>query len=200
MHPEIQDAVNHLLAALRDLRQLTDRRFTLDGFALGDLGETVASLWYGVKLHPTQSHKGQDGTARDGRSVEVKITQGNAVALAAHDHVPDHLLVFHLDIETGKVKTVYNGPAAPAWEKAGKPNSRRQRRLSFAALRKIPVVESERLPRVDTVTARPSEPVPTPPPPSASPPPRSPGPRHIPGTFSPGPWPPPPSSLSRRRS
>lgn len=74
---KIQDAVDRLLKALRDLRQLTGRRFTLDGFALGDLGETVASLWYGVELHPTQSHKGQDGTAPDGRSVEVKITQGN---------------------------------------------------------------------------------------------------------------------------
>ena len=46
MNPEIQDALDRLLAALRDLRDLTDRRFTLDGFALGDLGETVASLWY----------------------------------------------------------------------------------------------------------------------------------------------------------
>lgn len=152
MSPVIQDALDRLLAALRDLRSLTDRRFTLDGFALGDLGETVASLWYGVDLHATQSHKGQDGTAPDGRSVEVKITQGKAVALAAHDRVPDHLLVFHLATDTGTVETIYNGPAAPAWARAGKPNGRGQRRLSFAALREIKVEEEQSLPKVDNVT------------------------------------------------
>ena len=151
MNPEIQDALDRLLAALRDLRNLTDRRFTLDGFALGDLGETVGSLWYGIELHKAQSHKGQDGTAPDGRSIEVKITQRNAVALAAHDHVPDHLLVFHLDPEKGTVQTIYNGPAAPAWERAGKPNGRGQRRLSFAALREIDVADEEKLSRVDAM-------------------------------------------------
>ena len=83
----------------------------------------------------------------------MKITQGHAVAIAAHDHVPDHLLVFHLDTATGTVKTIYNGSAAPAWDSAGNPNGRRQRRLSFASLREIEVTDEQKLPELEQATA-----------------------------------------------
>lgn len=55
--------------------------------------------------------------------------------------------------ETGTVESIYNGLAAPAWDRAGKPNGRGQRRLSFAALRKIPVTDDHKLSRRDTVVA-----------------------------------------------
>ncbi len=154
MEDQLQDALHRLLDALRDLRHLTGRRFTLDGFALGDLGEVVARTRYGVRLHQCQNEKGCDALApNDDRRVEVKITQGKSVAIAAHDTVPDHLLVFRLDVDKCEVETVYNGPAAPAWAKAGRPNGRGQRRLSLAALEKIEVPEDQKLPQVDAVPA-----------------------------------------------
>ena len=146
----VAEPLRRLLQALKDLRGLTGRRFTLDGVALGDLGEAMAAAQYGVRLLPTQSQKGYDGLApNDERHVEVKITQGKAVAIAAHGRIPDHLLVFHLDPKTGEIRTVYNGPAKPAWKLAGTDNGRGQRRLSLAALRGITVPRDQQLPEVE---------------------------------------------------
>ena len=116
---EITVPLGRLLRALKDLRGATGRRFTLDGVALGDLGEAVAAWRYGVNLHSSQSTKGSDGVAprKSRRSVEVKITQREEVAIASHSDRPDHLLVFHLDRESGAVDEVYNGPARPAWKR-----------------------------------------------------------------------------------
>src|SRR2546427_9641234 len=82
---DIAEPLGRLLQALKDLRAATGRRFTLDGVALGDLGEVVAERLYGVHLHASHSTKGSDGIApEEVRRVEVKITQKKAVSLAAH--------------------------------------------------------------------------------------------------------------------
>lgn len=152
MEAQLQAALHRLLEALRDLRHLTGPRFTLDGSALGELGEVVARTRYGIRLHDCQNEKGCDALVpNDDRCVEVKITQDKSVAISAHEAVPDHLLVFRLDEEKCEVKTVYNGPSEPAWIRAGKKNGRGQRRLSLAALRKIEVVEEQRLLQVEAV-------------------------------------------------
>lgn len=153
----VTDALQRLLRALKDLRTLTGRRFTLDGWALGDLGEATAAARYGVRLRRSQNQKGYDGLApRDRRRVEVKTTQGRAVALASGGTVPDHLLVFHLNTETGEIRTVYNGPARPAWKRAGKPNGRGQQRLSLATLRRISVPRDEQLPLLRETLRKPA--------------------------------------------
>ena len=79
------------------------RHFTPDGHLVGSLGEALAKHFYGLELAPA-STQGYDGT-RDGKKVEVKTTQGAAVALSSG---PEHLLVFRL-LPDGSFEEHYNG-------------------------------------------------------------------------------------------
>lgn len=49
-------------------------KFTLDGNLVGDIGEALSVIFFGIKLVNTASFPGIDGFAPDGRSVQVKAT------------------------------------------------------------------------------------------------------------------------------
>jgi hypothetical protein len=108
------------------------RKFTLDGHLVGSIGEVIAAYMFDLNLLPGSS-KGHDATARDGRNVEVKFTQGASVAIR---HEPDHLIVLHRG-KGRNVSVVFNGPGKSAWEQAGKKQSNGQRPISLAKLREI---------------------------------------------------------------
>lgn len=109
------------------------RHFTPDGHLVGSIGEALASHYYGVLLS-TASNQGFDGT-RDGKKVEVKATQGAAVALSS---CPEHLLVFKL-LPTGAFEERYNGPGAPVWEALAKrkPTKNGQQQVRLSMLRSL---------------------------------------------------------------
>ena len=69
------------------------RHFTLDGHLVGSIGEVYAAERYGIKLL-TSSAPTHDGTAPDGRLVQIKATQRNSIAL--NDN-PDFLIVLRID-------------------------------------------------------------------------------------------------------
>lgn len=143
---------------LRTLWQVVDdlqdlfpkRKFTLDGHLLGSIGECLAADSYDLDLAPasTRSH---DATAPDGRTVEIKLTQGNgSINLSATPKpIPDTLLVFRL-VRDGEPELVHNGPAGPAWDKANPPRSNNTRSISLTALRALnkEVEERDRLAKV----------------------------------------------------
>lgn len=83
--------------------------FTLDGRFMGDLGELIASNFFGVKLHE-KLQGGQDGIcSASGKSVEVKLrTQRNSVIWIKS--IPDILLVLYLCPESFRWGVIYNGP------------------------------------------------------------------------------------------
>ena len=106
------------------------RNFTLDGHLVGGLGEVVAAYRYGLELF-TASAKNHDVRAPDGRNVQIKVTQGEAVALRWK---PDHLIVLHLSGH-GDFTEVFNGPGLTVWTRAGKMHQNRQRPISLNQLR-----------------------------------------------------------------
>ena len=50
------------------------------------------------------------------KKVEIKFTQGKSISIR---HEPDFLIAMQSP-KTGSLKVVYNGPAAPVWNAAGK--------------------------------------------------------------------------------
>ena len=86
-------------------------RFTLDGNLVGDIGEALAALMFGVKLVDAKSTEGIDGIAPDGRTVQVKTTgTRRGPAFRCVETRADHLLFFDLDLENCQGQVIFNGP------------------------------------------------------------------------------------------
>lgn len=108
------------------------RKFTLDGHLVGSIGEVVAAYMFGLELNPA-STKAHDARTKDGREVEIKLTQGRSISLR---HEPEHLLVLSRP-KGERITVVYNGPGASAWREAGKLQSNGQRAIGLARLRAL---------------------------------------------------------------
>ena len=102
----IKQKLRELLSIVTELEsRFPGRKFTLDGHLFGSLGEAIAKYFYNIELAPTGT-KTHDGT-KDGKNVQIKITQGDAVDI---NDIPDHLLVLFFCKKEGEVYEVYNGP------------------------------------------------------------------------------------------
>ncbi len=110
-------------------RMFPGRRFTLDGHLVGSIREVVAAYVFDLELCPASS-RGHDARSRDGRMVEIKLTQGKAIAMR---HEPEHLIVLHRS-KGGPIRIVFNGPGALPWAKAGNMQSNGQRRILLSRL------------------------------------------------------------------
>ncbi|MBK6691025.1 MAG: hypothetical protein IPG50_02260 [Myxococcales bacterium] len=108
------------------------RHFTPDGHMVGSIGEAWAQWVFDLDLLPASAPT-HDARAKDGRLVQVKATQGKAVALSSE---PDYLIVLKL-ARSGHAEVVYNGPGAEPWLAAGKPAKTGQRPLSLSKLRAL---------------------------------------------------------------
>lgn len=116
---ETMDKVQELTHIINELYELTSklegmypgRYFTPDSHLAGSIGEVFAAERYGVSLFAA-GHKTHDGTAPDGRLVQIKATQRRSVGISGE---PDYLLVFSID-DKGRFEEVYNGPGHPVWQ------------------------------------------------------------------------------------
>lgn len=146
--PEHRFEVSALLA---DLYRVVDRlealfpgrKFTPDGHLIGSIGEVVAAQMFGLTLLPPSTAK-HDAKATDGRFVQIKLTQGDRIALRAE---PQQLLVLTLNRDLD-LEVVYNGRGCEVWSAAGRKQSNGQRQVSLSKLRTIDkaVPEQDRLP------------------------------------------------------
>jgi hypothetical protein len=109
--PEIIREMYRLIDELEAM--FKGRHFTPDGHTVGSIGEAIAAHYYGLELLPA-STKGRDATIET-RSVEIKATQGDSIALR---HEPEHLLVLKLH-RKGTWDEVYNGPGDIVWSLVG---------------------------------------------------------------------------------
>lgn len=114
------------------------RKFTLDGHLVGSVGEVVAAYMFDLILEPA-STKAHDALARDGRHVEIKLTQRSSVSMR---HKPEHLLVLSRP-KGGTLSVVYNGPGSPAWNASGQLQKNGQRTIS---LKKLASIDAETRP------------------------------------------------------
>lgn len=121
------------------------RKFTLDGHLVGSVGEVLAAYIFDLDLN-LASTLGHDAKSRDGRNVEIKLTQGRGVAIR---HEPEHLIVLHRP-RGGPMRIVFNGPGTLAWTAAGKMQQNGQRPISLTRLSQLAadVPVCDRLPEV----------------------------------------------------
>ena len=111
---KLSETIRTLYGIVRGLEsdyECHNRHFTLDGHLLGSIGEVYAAERYGIKLY-TSSAETHDGEAKDGRLVQIKVTQRKSIGIGSE---PAYLLVLHID-EMGGFHEVYNGPGGPVWD------------------------------------------------------------------------------------
>ena len=111
---KLAETIRRLYAIVGELeRDYRDqhRHFTLDGHLIGSIGEVYAAERYGIDLFISSTPR-HDGTAPDGRLVQIKATQRSSVALNEN---PDFLIVLRIDGD-GEINEVYNGPGQPVWD------------------------------------------------------------------------------------
>ena len=131
----IYDAVDELES------MFPGRHFTPDGHLVGSLGEALAAHHYELELLPASARC--HDAACDGRSVQIKATQGDRIALSSQ---PDFLLVLKLKRD-GSFTEEYNGPGEPVWSLVShKPRPKNgQYQVSLSALRRVAVKVDERM-------------------------------------------------------
>ncbi len=140
--------VNELIAAY------PNKKFTLDGRLVGDIGEVLVASAYDVELFEgVQRH--HDGKCSKGRLVQVKATMKENLTFPA-GHVPDRYLGIQIHAD-GTFTEVFNGPGAVA---AKAISSRKQPKtnlhsVSVSALKKLNqgIAEHDRIPRRADVPA-----------------------------------------------
>ena len=68
------------------------RPFTPDGHMVGSIGEVLAAEYFDLELLPS-SFKGHDARDKQGRFVEIKATQGDAISLRSE---PERLISYKI--------------------------------------------------------------------------------------------------------
>lgn len=146
--PELMGDLYNIVEELECL--FPGRHFTPDGHLVGSLGEVWAAHLYGLELGAASAET-HDGTAPDGRRVQVKATQGRSIGISSE---PDYLVVLKLNRGV-EPEEVYNGPGAVPWSKAGKLQKTGQRQLSLAKLRRLmdDVDDADRIQQLRTQAA-----------------------------------------------
>jgi hypothetical protein len=82
-----------------------NRKFTIDGRLVGDVGEVIAALEYDVALDEI-SRPNHDAATSDGRSVQIKATFKDSLTFRS---IPDYYLGFKL-YPDGRHEEIFNGP------------------------------------------------------------------------------------------
>ena len=141
--------IRDIYRAVAELEALVPgKRFTPDGHMVGSIGEAWATYIYGLEPLPNSSET-HDAKTHDGRLVQIKTTQRDAVA--TYPAQPDLLLVLRL-LPTGEVEEIYNGPGETVWRalipSERTPAKNGQHSLRLSALRRLmtAVPSSHRLP------------------------------------------------------
>ena len=114
---------------------MTGRPFSPDGHLVGSFGEVVAAELLNLTLMPP-SNDGYDAIDDQGRRVEIKATTRTSIGLSASGTRAERLVVVVVDGD-GETEVAYDGPTAPAWDAAGKPQKNGQRRISVSTLKKL---------------------------------------------------------------
>ena len=107
----IKDYVKELLAVVARMQQsYPQRRFTLDGRLVGDIGEVLAEQMYDLELlevqHPT--HDAKSGN----RLIQIKTTMKNSLTFG---DIPKYYLGLRVD-QNGDVDEIFNGPGGLIWK------------------------------------------------------------------------------------
>jgi hypothetical protein len=105
-HDTIKKALALIFQGIERLSdEFPNRKFTIDGRLVGDIGEVIAALEYDIILDDVCGPH-YDGTTSDGRRVQVKATFKDQLTFRS---IPDYYLGFKL-YPDGRHEEIFNGP------------------------------------------------------------------------------------------
>jgi hypothetical protein len=133
------EAIKQLLLIVNELRRTyTNKKFTLDGRLVGDLGEIIVASNYEVELYPklVAIHDGEDSRKR---KVQIKSTFGTSLGFPCRQQeTPDYYIGIKI-LPDGSFREIYNGPRDEIWELV------KFRRITKNGLHSISISALERL-------------------------------------------------------
>jgi len=86
-------------------QSFSNRKFTIDGRLVGDIGEIIAAAEFDIKLDETSQSR-HDGETTDGRKVQIKATFKDSLTFSS---IPDYYLGLKLNWD-GSHDVIFNGP------------------------------------------------------------------------------------------
>lgn len=102
----IKEALAHIFRGISILQaEFTNRRFTIDGRLVGDIGEIIAATEFDIILDEVGQAE-HDGKTSDGRLVQIKATFQDALTFRK---TPELYLGFKLHPDGGH-EVIFNGP------------------------------------------------------------------------------------------
>jgi hypothetical protein len=134
-HRTISDALELIFQGIDRLKAaFPSRAFTIDGRLVGDIGEVIAALEYGVTLDEV-SQATHDGVTADGKRVQIKATFKDSLTFRI---TPDWYLGFKL-LPNGEYEEIFNGPGEIIYDHFS------HRKGIGASLLSFPLVELRKL-------------------------------------------------------
>ena len=147
----IKEALKSIFSGIKKLKDEhnhTDRKFTIDGRLVGDIGEVIAERDYRIKLDGT-SKQGYDGTCEDtGRRVQIKATFKDSLTFGTTPKIYLGLKIF----EDGSYEEIYNGPGKNISKHFSHRRGIGEKQLSFPI--KVLKELSSRVPKKDRIRKR----------------------------------------------
>jgi hypothetical protein len=113
----MSDRITQIPALISELYKITarlsalfpERPFTPDGHLVGSIGEVVARWLFDLVLEENPITKGYDAATKSGETVQIKLTGGNRISIAADvEPPPAYLIVLTLQSESG-FNVAFNG-------------------------------------------------------------------------------------------
>ena len=146
-HQTIKEALALIFRGIERLTvAFTNRKFTIDGRLVGDIGELIAELEYDLTLHLVAQPR-HDARTSNGRDVQIKATFKNSLTFVT---VPDYYLGLKLH-DNGDYEEVFNGPGILIYDRYKNQKNIGVKLLSFpiSELRKLSqkVEQSQRIPK-----------------------------------------------------
>ena len=107
------EEIKQLLAITQKLKvryEHLNKRFTLDGKLVGDIGEVLAAEKYGLELFKENTEIHDAKEIATGRLIQIKSSfKGNSFFPFGKERQPHYFLSLHLS-EDGEITELFNGP------------------------------------------------------------------------------------------
>ncbi|MBE3024828.1 hypothetical protein GQ37_005345 [Janthinobacterium sp. BJB1] len=113
-HKALSDGLALIFQGIAHLNStFPNRKFTVDGRLVGDIGEIIAELEYDIILDEV-SQPAYDGVTSDGKKrVQIKATFKDSLTFKG---TPDYFLGFKL-FPDGRHEEIYNGPGSIIYDR-----------------------------------------------------------------------------------
>ncbi|WP_073552121.1 MULTISPECIES: DUF6998 domain-containing protein [Elizabethkingia] len=114
------EEIKELLSVINKLREkyvFFNRKFSLDGKLVGDIGEVLCAEKYGLELFNENTSIYDAQEISTGRKVQIKSSFRKYCYFPyGEKRIPDYFLAVNI-LENGELEELYNGPGSFIYEK-----------------------------------------------------------------------------------